>query len=94
MPQLVHGHARFTADDFLLTDYQEKVLTNYKKHSSAVLLDRLQWDSEQLVIMKDPVLVDQFDTTQNFKHLLVDSLAVIAALADREGYTLTDLLRH
>ena len=94
MPQLVHGHARFTADDFLLTDYQEKVLAKYKGHSSGALLDRLQWDSEQLILMKDPVLLEQFDTTQNFKRFLVDSLAVITALADREGYTLTELLRQ
>ena len=94
MPQLVHGHARFTADDFLLTDYQEKVLTIYKEHSSAGLLDSLQWHSEQLILMKDPVLLKQFNTTQNTKRLLVDSLAVIAAIADREGYTLTELLRQ
>ncbi len=94
MPQLVRGHVRFTADDFLITDYQEKALTSYKKHSSAGLLDSLQWYSEQLILMKDPVLLKQFNTTQNTKRLLVDSLAVIAAIADREGYTLTELLRQ
>jgi fumarate hydratase class II len=93
MPHLVHGHVRFTADDFLLTDYQEKVLNLYKEHTAAALLDRLQTDSEQLTLMKDPVIVEQFNTTQNFKRLLANSLTVITALAEREGYTLTELLR-
>jgi hypothetical protein len=43
--------------------------------------------------MKDPVIVEQFNTTQNFKRLLANSLTVITALAEREGYTLTELLR-
>ena len=93
MPHLVQGHVRFTEEDFLLTDYQEAALLQNKTKSYLKLASLLKDDSEQLALMKDPEIVNLFNTQQNIKKLLSSSLSIIIALAEREGYSLTDLLR-
>jgi len=92
MPELVHGHLRFTADDFTLSDYQEKVEEKYKKITRSKLIAQLQAESAQLALMHEPEVLALFHTEKNIKQLLGDSLAHITALAAKEGYTLTDLL--
>lgn len=92
MPHLVQGHVRFTEEDFLLTDYQESALLNNKTKSYRNLAAQLKDKSEQLVLMKDPEIVELFNTQKNIKQLLSSSLSVIIALAEREGYSLSDLM--
>jgi hypothetical protein len=92
MPQLVQGHLRFTADDFTLTDLQDTVSDQYKTVSFAKLVARLKAESEQLALMRDPDVLALFNTAPNIKHSLRQSLALITALALKEGYTLTELL--
>jgi len=93
MPQLIQGHVRFTEEDFLLTDFHELAAEQANKTSHAKLAASLQSNGEQLGYMKEPFILDYFDTTQNIKKILTDSLSVIASLAHKEGYTLTELMR-
>jgi len=93
MPHLVQGHVRFTEEDFLLTDYQESALSKNKTKSYRNLAAQLKDNSEQLVLMKDPEIVELFNTQKNIKQLLSSSLSVIIALAEREGCSLSDLLK-
>jgi hypothetical protein len=92
MPQLVQGHARFTAADFLLEDYQAKVVEKYKKEGYDNLVNILNTSSQQMALMKDEQVVELFDTSQNIKRLLTETLAVITTLAEREGFSLADLI--
>jgi hypothetical protein len=92
MPQLVQGHARFTAADFLLEDYQAKVVEKYKKERYDNLVNILHTSSQQMALLKDEQVVELFDTSQNIKRLLTETLAVITTLAEREGFSLADLI--
>ena len=92
MPQLVQGHARFTSADFLLEDYQAKVVEKYKKERYDNLVNILHTSSQQMALMKDEQVVELFDTSQNIKRLLTETLAVITTLAEREGFSLADLI--
>jgi len=93
MPQLVQGHIRFTDDDFLQTDYQETTTKRYQDKSSAKLAEMLKRESDQLVLMKDREINELFNTEKNIKRALTNSLTLISAIAEREGYTLNDLMR-
>jgi hypothetical protein len=42
--------------------------------------------------MKDAQVVELFDTSQNIKRLLTESLAVMTTLAQREGFALAELI--
>lgn len=93
MPQLVHGHLRFNNDDFLMNDYQETVLKKFKNQTLEKLVTSLKTNNEQLALMKDPEVVTLFNTEQNIKKILTDSLLILTAMAEREGYALTELMR-
>jgi hypothetical protein len=93
MPQLVQGHMRFTDDDFLYGDFHEKTMKLYKNESPSKLTELLKIESQQLVLMKDREVNELFNTEKNIKHALSHSLTLISAIAEREGYTLTDLMR-
>lgn len=93
MPQLIQGHVHFTEEDFLLTDYHELAAEQANKTSHAKLAAVLQSNGVQLGYMKESFILDYFDTTQNIKKILADSLSVIASLAHKEGYTLAELMR-
>jgi hypothetical protein len=93
MPQLINGHLRFTNDDFLMNDYKETSIERYKNQTSEKLAARLKENSEQLALMKDTEVVRLFNTEQNIKKILADSLLILSAIAEREGYDLTELMR-
>ena len=92
MPQLVQGHLRFTNDDFLMNDYQETVQKKYKNQTFEKLTERLKANSEQLILMKDSEVVALFNTEQNIKKILAETLLIITAIAEREGYTMKELM--
>ena len=92
MPQLVQGHLRFTNDDFLMNDYQETVQMKYKNQTFEKLTERLKANSEQLILMKDSEVVALFNTEQNIKKILAETLLIITAIAEREGYTMKELM--
>ena len=92
MPQLINGHLRFIEADFLMNDYKETALKKYKDQTSEKLAARLKENSEQLTLMKDTEVVRLFNTEQNIKKILTDSLFIMTAIAEREGYDLTELM--
>jgi hypothetical protein len=91
MPQLVQGHVRFTADDFKMQEFKDSALEHYKNYSFGNLRELLDDETKYLAIMKDPVVVQQFDTSQNVQNSLTRALALITALAEREGYDINAL---
>jgi len=93
MPHLLHGHLRFTEADFLMNDYKETAIERYKNQTSEKLAARLKENSEQLALMKDTEVVRLFNTEQNIKKILADSLFILSAISEREGYDLTELMR-
>ena len=93
MPQLVQGHIRFTEDDFLQTDYHEKTRKLYQNKSSANLAEMLKHESEQLIFDEICRTKKVFNNEKNIKRGLAHSLSLISAMAEREGYTLTELMR-
>ena len=93
MPHLVHGYMRFLEEDFLLHDYQSNVLEKHETKSYPQLADLLKTESSQLALMKEPEITERFNTEQNIKLFLMQSLDLITALAQKEGYKLTDLMR-
>ena len=92
MPQLVQGHLRFTEDDFVIEEYQANTEEKTRAKTYANLVAMLKNNSEQLALMRDKEIIERFNTEKNIKKLLAHSLEVIVALADKEGYTLTDLM--
>ena len=94
MPQLVQGHIRFTDDDFLQTDFHEKTMKLYQDKSSSQLAELLKGESDQLILMKDRDVSELFNTEKNIKRALTNALTLISAIAEREGYTLTELMRR
>ena len=94
MPQLVQGHARFTAEDFALGDFQTKVTQTYKDNSYLELVEKLDEECSHLGLMRDEEILKVFNTETNIKRSLAAALALITALAQKEGYALNELLRH
>ena len=92
MPQLVKGLLRFTDEDYLMSDFKEKVNERYGQISYKQLLADLEQERIFLSCMKDEQVLARFNTQANFKKTLVSSLAIITALAHKEGYELMDLL--
>lgn len=93
MPQLVQGHLRFIPADFLLSEYEEKIKEENINTSYMELVKNLQINSEQLALMRDGEIIERFNTAQNIKNLLKQSLGLIMAIAEKEGYQLTDLIK-
>lgn len=93
MPHLVHGYMRFIEEDFLLHDYQANISEKHETKSYPQLVDLLKSESSQLALMKEPEIVARFNTATNIKLVLMQSLDLLTALAQKEGYVLTDLMR-
>jgi hypothetical protein len=93
MPHLIQGHLRFTEDDFLIEEYQLKTEEKTRSTTYANLVALLKNNSERLELMRDKEIIQHFNTEKNIKSLLAHSLGMIAGLAAKEGYTLTDLMR-
>jgi hypothetical protein len=92
MPHLVNGHMRFTDEDFAMQDFKDANKLKYKGHSFKYLTELLAFEAQQLDNMKDAHIVKKFDTTRNVKQSLASALALITVLAEREGYSLSELL--
>jgi hypothetical protein len=92
MPQLVKGLLRFTDEDYLMSDFKEKVNERYGQTTYKQLIADLEQERIFLACMKDEQVLARFNTKANFKKSLTNSLALLTALAQKEGYELTDLL--
>jgi len=94
MPYLVKGKMRFTDDDIKMSDFTQNVKNKYKNTEKSTLYEML---NQQLVYQEllsdDKEINDKFDTTQNIKISLANSLSMLSAISDKEGYTLDELIR-
>jgi len=94
MPHLVKGKMRFTDDDIKMSDFTQNVKNNYNNTEKNTLYEML---NQQLVYQEllsdDKEINDKFDTTQNIKISLANSLSMLSAISDKEGYTLDELIR-
>ncbi len=93
MPQLVQGHARFTEEDFVMTNFLEEAEQNYQTDSYMDLIEKLDDERLNLYMMRHPEILELFDTDPNIKRSLTNALSIIAVLAKKIGFNFNDLLR-
>ena len=92
MPYLVNGHIRFTEEDSTMSNYQENTNQEYDSYSYNELVQMLDIEKRQLETMKYKEILNLFNTKQNIKTSLINSLSIITAIAKKEGYILNDLM--
>lgn len=92
MPQLVQGHARFTEEDFVMTNFLEEAEQNYQTDSYMDLIEKLDDERLNLYMMRHPEILELFDTDPNIKRSLTNALSIIAVLAKKIGFNFNDLL--
>ena len=91
MPNLVSGHMRFTEEDFLLSDYVEKIKEEVAvKKSKEELCTTL---ITQLRIFLHTIKANDASTTEQ-KAFLSEGLFKLTSLAHILGFTLEDLIRE
>ena len=92
MPQLIKGYLKFTAEDYFMSDFKESVKERYGQTTYKQLIADLEQERIFLACMKEEQVLARFNTEMNTKKSLATSLALLTALAQKEGYDLTDLL--
>jgi len=92
MPHLVNGHMRFNEEDTLLSDFQYRTTETYSSYSYNELVEMLSIEKKQLETMKYKEILKFFNTTTNIKMSLIKSIAIITAIAEKEGYHLNELI--
>ena len=91
MPNLVSGHMRFTEEDFLLSDYIEKIKEEVAvKKSKEELCTTL---ITQLRIFLHTIKTNDASSTEQ-KAFLSEGLFKLTSLAHILGFTLEDLIRE
>jgi hypothetical protein len=91
MPHLVSGHTRFTEEDFLLSDYAEKIKEEVAgKKSKEELCTTL---IKQLRIFLQIIKADDASSTEQ-KAFLSEGLFKLTSLAHTLGFTLEDLIKE
>ena len=92
MPHLVSGHMRFTEEDFLLSDYAEKIKEEIArgKKSKDQLCSTL---ITQLRIFLHNVKVNDDSATEQ-KAFLSECLFKLTSVAHILGFTLEDLIKE
>ena len=97
MPNLVSGHMRFTEEDFLLSDYAEKIneeegaVKKSKEELCTTLITQLRIF---LHTIKDHTIEANDASTTEQKVFLSEGLFKLASLAHILGFTLEDLMRE
>jgi len=92
MPYLVNGHMRFTEKDYTISDFQINTKDKYGKISYNELFNLLSIENNILEAMKYKEILKLFNTEKNIKTSLKKSLEIITAIAEKEGYTLNELM--
>ena len=92
MPQLIKGQMRFTDEDHEMTEFNDKVDSDYKSTSIETLRVMLNQELEYQSLLKEPEITEKFDITNNIKKSLSKSLSILLKIAKREGYTLNNLV--
>ena len=96
MPNLVSGHMRFTEEDFLLSDYVEKIkeevaVKKSKEELCTTLITQLRIF---LHTIKDHTIEANDASTTEQKAFLSEGLFKLTSLAHILGFTLEDLIRE
>ena len=95
MPQLIKGRMIFTDDDYVMQDFEDAVqMTHTQPQTQRSLVINLKDEIKRLNIMTR-------DKKENYASLyesiymetLQQALINIVALAQKEGYTLLDMLK-
>ena len=94
MPHLVNGHMRFTDEDYLEKEFQEKAQSMFGSYSFTYLNELLRFEATKLDNMKDCHIEDRFDTSKNIQKALTNSLLILTVLAKKEGYSLQDVMKN
>ena len=92
MPHLVSGHMRFTEEDFLLSDYVEKMKEDevaVKKSTEELCATLIK----QLRIFLQLIKANDASSTEQ-KAFLSEGLFTLTSLAHRLGFTLEDLMKE
>jgi len=92
MPHLVSGHMRFTEEDFLLSDYVEKMKEDevaVKKSTEELCATLIK----QLRIFLQIIKANDASSTEQ-KAFLSEGLFKLTSLAHRLGFTLEDLMKE
>lgn len=92
MPNLVSGHMRFTEDDFLLSDYKEKI----KEDEIAVKKSKEELCTTlvtQLRIFLHTIKANDASAREQ-KAFLSEGLFKLTSLAQLLGFTLEDLIKE
>lgn len=92
MPQLIRGHLRYTADDYLLQDFEAAARFNARLLRSDYLVQKLADETRRLAMMHQEPREYATLYSTIYKDVLKEALLLVTALAQREGHTLTDLL--
>lgn len=92
MPQLIKGQMRFTDEDNAMTEFNEKVQTQFASTKTETLHTMLNQELTYQTLLKDDEITEKFDTQKNIKMSLAHSLSIFSAIAKNEGYTLTELI--
>lgn len=92
MPHLVSGHARFTEEDFLLSDYTEKIKEEEvrEKKSKEELFTHL---IKEFRIFIHNIKDDTISAAEQ-KAFLSEGLFKLTSLAHILGFTLEDLIKE
>jgi hypothetical protein len=91
MPNLISGHMRFTEEDFLLSEYLEKIKEEVAvKKSKEELCTTL---ITQLRIFLHTIKANDASSTEQ-KAFLSEGLFKLTSLAHILGFTLEDLIRE
>ena len=92
MPNLVSGHIRFTEEDFLLSDYTQKI----KEDEAAVKKSKDELCTTlitQLRIFLHTIKANDASATEQ-KAFLSEGLFKLTSLAHTLGFTLEDLIKE
>jgi hypothetical protein len=90
MPQLSQGHLKFTEEDFLYSDYNNKILDYTNKETSVeTIVDAININNEYL--LNSHLLNSQLGT--NIPNLLAVNFEHFLILARKYDLSLEDLIR-
>ena len=83
---------RFTDEDHEMSEFNNKVESDYKSTSIETLHAMLNQQLAYQSLLKEHEITEKFDITNNIKKSLSKSLSILLAIANKEGYTLNNLI--
>lgn len=92
MPQLIKGQMRFTDEDHEMTEFNDKINSDYKSTNIETLRVMLNQELKYQSLLNEPEITEKFDITNNIKKSLSKSLSILLEISKREGYTLNNLV--